>query len=219
MLDAAGEEYEWYDRGAVAEATGTDHYHAAVLTPRTVLVNPAALCRGLGETLPGNVELCEQTPVLRVEPGPLVKIACAEGSISAANVLLTTNAFITRLGFLRRDVFPMIACASLSRPLTGDERATMGGEPNWGITGVATMRRTRSNRILVRHGLGYTWDFRFRFAHETVDARNLRRSCCAPNARSRSRGDAAAPSSSAKAGGSPRPSVSPPSQQFPLAGG
>ena len=160
MLDAAGEEYEWYDRGAVAEVTGTDHYHAAVLTPRTVLVNPAALCRGLGETLPENVELCEQTPVLRVEPGSPVKITCAEGSVSATNVLLTTNAFITRLGFLRRDVFPMIACASLSRPLTDDERATMGGGSEWGITGVTTMRRTRSNRVLVRHGSFYASDFR-----------------------------------------------------------
>ena len=160
MLDAAGEDYEWHDRTAVAGVTGTDHYHGAVLTPRTVLVNPAALCRGLGKTLPRNVELCEQTPVLRVEPGSPVKIECAEGSISARNVLLTTNAFIARLGFLRRAVFPLIACASLSRPLTGDEQAAMGGEPDWGITGVTTMRRTRSNRILVRHGLGYTWDFR-----------------------------------------------------------
>ena len=154
MLDTAGEEYEWYDRTAVANVTGTDHYHAAVLTPRTVLVNPAALCRGLGETLPANVELCEHTLVLRVEPGSPVKIECAEGSISARNVLLTTNAFVAGLGFLRRNVFPMIACASLSRPMTDDERAAMGGESDWGITGVTTMRRTRSNRILVRHGLG-----------------------------------------------------------------
>ena len=56
-LDAADEDYEWYDRNTIARVTGTGHYHAAVLTPRTVLVNPAALCRGLGETLPGNVEL------------------------------------------------------------------------------------------------------------------------------------------------------------------
>ena len=159
-LDAAGEDYEWHDRDAVARVTGTRYYHGAILTPRTVLVNPAGLCRGLGETLPANVELCEQSPVRRVEPGPPVKIECAGASIRARNVLLTTNAFIARLGFLQRGVFPLIACASLSRPLTDDERAAMGGEPDWGVTGVTTMRRTLSNRILVRHGLGYTWDFR-----------------------------------------------------------
>ena len=160
MLDDADEDYEWYDRNTIARVTGTGHYHAAVLTPRTVLVNPAALCRGLGETLPGNVELYEQTPVRRVEPGSPVGIECAGASIRAGNVLLTTNAFVTRLGILRREVFPMIACASLSRPMTDDEQAAMGGESDWGITGVTTMRRTRSNRILVRHGLGHTWDFR-----------------------------------------------------------
>ena len=36
----------------------------------------------------------------------------------------------------------------------------MGGAPDWGITGYATMRRTLSNRILVRLGTYYSGDFR-----------------------------------------------------------
>ena len=36
----------------------------------------------------------------------------------------------------------------------------MGGTPDWGITGFATMRRTLSNRILVRHGTYYGGNFR-----------------------------------------------------------
>jgi glycine/D-amino acid oxidase-like deaminating enzyme len=159
-LEAVDEEYDWLDSDALAGVIGTRHYHAAVNTPRTVLMNPAALCRGLGETMPENVEVCEESPVRRVEPGSPVRIECAEGSISAANVLLTTNAFIAKLNFLRRDVFPMIACASLSRPLTEDEQATMGGLPDWGITGFATVRRTLSNRILARYGSYYSAEFR-----------------------------------------------------------
>ena len=159
-LEAANEAYEWYDRSAIAKATGTDHYHAAVLTPRTVLLNPAALCRGLAASMPENVEVREETPVLRIEPGSPARVECDNASIKAGGVLLTTNAFVARLGYLQRDVFPMIACASLSRPLTDDEQAGMGGEPDWGITGVTTMRRTLSNRMLVRHGARYTSDFR-----------------------------------------------------------
>ena len=159
-LDASDETYEWLDGDALADVVGTRHYHAAVNTPRTVLINPAALCRGLGVTMPDNVEVCEESPVLRVEPGSPVRVECAEGSISAANVLLTTNAFITKLGFLKGDVFPMISCASLSRPLTEDEQAAMSGAPDWGITGGATVRRTLSNRMLARHGSYYTGDFR-----------------------------------------------------------
>ena len=159
-LDAIDEAYYWLEGDALADVVGTHHYHAAVYTPRTVLVNPAAMCRGLGETLPDNVEVYEESPVRRVEPGSSVQIECAEGSIGATNVLLTTNAFIAKLGFLRRDVFPLIECASLSRPLTEDQQASMGGAPDWGITGYATMRRTLSNRILIRHGTYYSGDFR-----------------------------------------------------------
>ena len=159
-LDAMGEEYEWLEGDALANVVGTSHYHAAVYTPRTVLMNPAALCRGLGETMPDNVEIFEESPVQHVEAGSAVQITCAQGSIQAANVLLTTNAFITRLGFLKRDVFAMIACASLSRELTEDEQASMSGERDWGITGIATVRRTLSNRMLFRHSTYYRDDFR-----------------------------------------------------------
>lgn len=159
-LEASGEAYEWLDGDALADVVGTRHYHAAVDTPRTVLINPAAMCRGLGDFMPDNVEVCEESPVRRVEPGSPVRIECAEGSINAANVLLTTNAFITKLGFLKGKVFPLIACASLSRPLNEDEQAAMTGAPDWGITGGATVRRTLSNRILARHGSYYTGDFR-----------------------------------------------------------
>ena len=160
MLEDIGEEFEWLEGDSLANIIGTHHYHAAVLTPRTVTVNPAAMCRGLGETMPGNVEVFEDSPVLGVRPGNPVAVTCAEGSVRAANVLLTTNAFITKLGLLKGQVFPMIACASLSRPLNDDEAAAMGGRPDWGITGTATMRRTRSNRILARFGTFYTGDFR-----------------------------------------------------------
>ena len=160
MLDAVGEEYEWLEGDALADVVGTRHYHAAVYTPRTVLINPAAMCRGLAESLPANVDVYEESPVRRVEPGAPVQIECAEGSISAANVLLTTNAFITKLNFLRSKVFPLIACASLSRPLTEAEQAAMSGAPDWGITGWTTVRRTLSNRILYRQGTYYTGDFR-----------------------------------------------------------
>ncbi len=160
MLEATNEDYEWYNRDAIARTTGTNHYHAAVLTPRSIMINPAAMCRGLGETMPENVEVFEESPVHRVEPGSPVRIECAEGTVTAKNVLLTTNAFITKLGFLKGGVFPLIGCGSLTRPLTDGEQAAMGGEDEWGITGVTTVRRTQTNRILIRHGTYYTDDFR-----------------------------------------------------------
>ncbi|MFP6742090.1 MAG: FAD-dependent oxidoreductase, partial [Alphaproteobacteria bacterium] len=159
-LDGVGEAHEYLDRHALAKVVGTDHYHAAVLTPRTVLMNPAAMCRGLGENMPDNVVVFEESPVLRVDPGSPIQIECAEGSITAKNILLTNNAFVAKLGFLKRGVFPMLSCGSLSRPLNDEELAAMEGAPDWGITGAGTVRRTLSNRILARHGAFYTGDFR-----------------------------------------------------------
>lgn len=159
-LKENNEDYEWLDKEALAKVVGTDHYHAAVLTPRTVLTNPSAMCRGLGDNMPDNVEVFEETPVSRVKSGSPVEIQCADGSIRAKNVLLTTNAFIKKLDYLKRNVFPLIECASLSRVLTEEEQEAMGGEGDWGITGYATLRRTLSNRILARHGTFYANDFR-----------------------------------------------------------
>ena len=159
-LDGVGEAHEYLDKEALAKVVGTDHYHAAVLTPRTVLLNPAAMCRGLGETMPDNVEVFEETPVLRVDPGSSIRIDCANGSINTTNVFLTNNAFVAKLGFLTRGVFPMVSCGSLSRPLNDDEQGALGGARDWGITGAGTVRRTLSNRILARHGAYYTGDFR-----------------------------------------------------------
>ena len=160
MLDAVGEEYTWLERDAVADVLGTHHYHAAIHTPRSVLVNPAALCRGLGESLPDNVEVYEESPVRRVEPGSPVRVECVGGSIVATKVLLTTNGFIAKLGFLQNKVFPLIECVSLSRELTEDEQAAMSGATDWGIAAYVTMRRTLSNRILIRHGTFYSNEFR-----------------------------------------------------------
>ncbi len=159
-LEASNEPYEWYDKDALANVVGTDHYHAAVLTPRTVLLNPSAMFRGIGENLPDNVELYEESPARRIKSGSPATIECAEGVVTANNVLLTNNAHVANLGFLKNSVFPLIGCGSLSSPLTAKQQAAMGGVSEWGITGCATVRRTKSNRILVRHGTFYSSDFR-----------------------------------------------------------
>ena len=121
------------------------------------------------------LNLYEETPVHRVEPGSPVQIDCAEGSISAAKVLLTTNAFITRLDFLRHDVFPLIGCASLSRPLTEDEQASMGGCTRLGNHRLCDdSAYALSNRIWSRHGTRYTGDFRLdRNMRERIQASHI----------------------------------------------
>lgn len=157
-LDAVGDDYEWLEGSSLEAVIGTSFYHAAIRLPRTILLNPAALCRGLGETMPPNVEVYEESPVQRIAGGETVRIDCADGSIRAKRLLLATNAFTPALGYLKRQLMPMMLYASLSRPLDEAQRAAMNGAPEWGVTPKVAMGSTirrvgdrMSIRNIVRH--------------------------------------------------------------------
>ena len=66
MLKTLDEPHRILDRDATAKALGTPYYHASVYTPGDVLVNPAALTRGLADTLPENVTVHEHSPVIDI---------------------------------------------------------------------------------------------------------------------------------------------------------
>ncbi len=82
-LDALGEPYRWVERDALTRELGTPYYHSAVRTPGGVLMNPAALVRGLADSLPGNVVLCEHSPVIAFEcRGNGVRLTTVRGSVA-----------------------------------------------------------------------------------------------------------------------------------------
>ena len=132
-LDAMGDDYEWLEGPDLDALLGTPYYHAAIRLPRTILMNPSALCRGLGETLPANVEVYEESPVRKIDAGEGVRIDCAQGAVRAKNLLLATNATTPALGYLKRQLMPLVLYASLSKPLNQDQQAAMGGVPEWGL--------------------------------------------------------------------------------------
>src|SRR5207253_1118478 len=73
-----------------------------------------------------------------------------------------TNGYTPAVGFLARRVFPLFTFASLTRPLTADEQAFAGAEPEWGLVPEermgSTVLRTRGHRLLVRNTVRYTPD-------------------------------------------------------------
>lgn len=164
-LEALGEPFRWLDAHELASEIGTPYYHAAVYTPGCILMNPAALCRGLADNLPDNVTLYENTPVTRLEQSNGITLTTPQGSIYAPRMILTTNAFAGQFGFFENHLIPIAAHASLTRPLTPDERAAMGGQDDWGLTPAnaiagVTMRFTQDHRILIRQGFQYKPGFR-----------------------------------------------------------
>jgi glycine/D-amino acid oxidase-like deaminating enzyme len=159
-LDELGEPYEWLDAAGLARITGTAHYRAGIRLPGSVLVQAAALARGLAASLPPNVELFEESPVRSIDRGDRFRLAAGDGTVEADRLFLAANGCTPALGFLRRRVFPLFTFGSLTRPLTALEQEALGGEREWGLLAEdpmgSTVRRTRDQRILIRNTAHYT---------------------------------------------------------------
>lgn len=158
-LDKLGEPYEVIAGKDLPGHIGTSFYRQALFTPGTMLLQPAALVKGLADSLPSNVTLYENTPISQVDYGDKVVLTHRQGRITADKLILANNAFGARFGFLQHTVLPMFLYASLSRPLTEAEQAQLGGKPFWGVIPAdpfgSTVRRTHDNRILVRNSFSF----------------------------------------------------------------
>ena len=98
-LRTLGAPHELLDRNTLAARLGTRYFAAGLYTPGTVLLNPAALCRGLADALPANVALHEQTPVQRLDlSGGKVVAHTPQGRVRAPQLLLAANGFAQQLG-------------------------------------------------------------------------------------------------------------------------
>ncbi len=180
-LDKLGEPYQWIEKNDLSKRLGSEHYTAAIHTPGSRMLNPAALVRGLADSLPENVTLYEQSPVIEFEHGQSIKLTTANGEIKAQYLMLCVNGFADKFGFYQHKLLNFAANASLSRQLTRDERATLGCEGNWGLTPAnafagITMRFTLDHRILIRQNIYFnpsmreseTYRERIKLAHKQL---------------------------------------------------
>ncbi|WP_079229294.1 NAD(P)/FAD-dependent oxidoreductase [Pseudomonas putida] len=163
-LDKLGQPYEVIEGSDLPEHIGTHFYRKGLFTPGTALLQPSALVKGLADSLPSNVSLYEHTPITDVEYGDKVLLRHANGTITADKLVLTTNAFGMSFGFLKGRMLPVFTYGSITRPLTEDEQARLGGKPYWGVIPAdpfgTTMRRTVDNRLLIRNSFSYNPDGR-----------------------------------------------------------
>jgi glycine/D-amino acid oxidase-like deaminating enzyme len=162
LAEALGLPQEILSRQQIAERLGTSHYAAAVYQPGTILMNPAALVRGLAYSLPANVDVFEESPVTSIDYGPPHRLVTPGGEITAPKLILATNGFTDGWGFLERHLIRLVTYASITRPLTDKQLAAMGSDENWGVTCAvrmgSTVRRTADNRIMMRNTFRYGGD-------------------------------------------------------------
>lgn len=156
LLADLGEPYRLVERRELASVLGTDHYSRAIFTPGCYLMQPAALVRGLGGSLPENVEVLEESPIQRLEKTPSGWVLQGnDGCIRTPSVLLGTSIFTQEFGFLRNRLLPVMTFASWTRPLSDAEMARVGAQADWGLTPAdhagTTVRMTQDRRLIIRN--------------------------------------------------------------------
>lgn len=158
-LEDLGIPHDVLDRDELATRLGTRHYRRAVHTKQTVLVQPAALTRGLALSLPDNITLLEESPVLEYETGSGITLICPSGSVRAKKLILATNSYLPQFGAWRNQLLSFTLTAALTRPLTDEEHQSLGAPEPWGVISIhrlgATVRYTADRRILIRNTFEY----------------------------------------------------------------
>lgn len=164
-LDKLEQPYQMIGEQELPQHLGTHFYRRALYTPGAVLVQPSALVKGLADSLPANVTLYERTPILDVDYGyDRTVLTHAGGSITARRLVLANNSFGQHFGFLQGRMLPIFTYGSITRQLTEEEQARLGGKPYWGAIPAdpfgTTVRRTPDNRLLIRNSFSFNPDGR-----------------------------------------------------------
>lgn len=158
-LEALEISHTLLDRDALSARLGSKHYKRAIHVPEGALLQPAALVRGLADSLPKNVNLFENSPVVEMSHGPQVSLQLPEGQIVADKVILATNYEAPIFGFLNRYLIGSTLSGSFTRVLNTEELASLGSLHQWGVLslhgGGATVRLTQDGRICLRNTAEY----------------------------------------------------------------
>jgi glycine/D-amino acid oxidase-like deaminating enzyme len=134
------------------------------LEPLGGILDPGRYVRGLRDAaVAAGAALFERTPVVRVERGSPLLLHTPSGRVRARRVVLATNAYTPRLGFLTSRVLPMWVQLFRTAPLSAAQRAAIGWTGAEGIYTAHEMlesyRLTADGRIVggakyVRYGFG-----------------------------------------------------------------
>ena len=159
-LETLEVDHQLLDKPALQGRLGTGHYEVGIHVSEGALLQPAALVRGLADTLPANVKLHEKSPVIKIEHGkPMCLHLATTGEVKTNKLILAMNYEASTLGFLGSYIIGSTLSGSFTRVLNKEELASLGSETEWGTLslhgGGATLRLTRDHRLSIRNTAEY----------------------------------------------------------------
>lgn len=147
------------DQGQLSEVLGTQWYRHGIHVHDGALMHPAKLVYGLANSLPDNVLLFENSPVISTHNETPFRLETPDAVITSDKVILAVNYEASKLGYLRRRLIGSTLAGSFTRVLSLEERATLGTHSAWGSlslhSGGATVRLTPEGRINLRNTAEY----------------------------------------------------------------
>ena len=155
-LSKLGYECNLLSNSELTKRLGTSFYNIGLYTNGGILLHPGKLVRAMIDTLPDNVELYENSALLKWKKNKDV-ISCLfeNGNIVTKKIIFATNGFLKSLGVKKNYNFPITLTASMTRILTDKEYKSIGEPKEWGVLPVrpmgATIRMTKDKRILIRN--------------------------------------------------------------------
>lgn len=162
-LAAIGEPATLLDAQSMRDLTGIPFYLGGVHTPGAAMVQPARFVRAVAQGLAPRVDIRELSPVVGLSRiGPDWLAETPKGRVTAPRVILAVNGHAESFGLFRRRLVHVFTYAAMTRALTPDEVARLGGAPRWGVlpadsmgTTVRRISGTGGDRIVIRNRFTY----------------------------------------------------------------
>ena len=156
MLNLLKIENKILQKDEMLNKLGTEFYKIGIYTNGGILLNPGKLARAMVDSLPENVILYENSPLLNwEEANKRIKCTFNKGVLEASSIIFCANGFLSSLGIEKQYSFPLALTASMTRSLTETEFETIGSPREWGVLSTrpmgATVRMTKDRRILIRN--------------------------------------------------------------------
>jgi len=140
----------------LSKKLGTEFYNISVYTKRGILLHPGKLVRAMVDTLPKNIELYENSQLVKWKKiNKQIHCFFKKNEVVAEKIIFCTNGFLKSLGIKSNYNFPLTLTASMTRSLTNKEFKYINEPNEWGVLPVrsmgATIRFTKDRRILIRN--------------------------------------------------------------------
>jgi glycine/D-amino acid oxidase-like deaminating enzyme len=132
---AIGIPVEFLDRATLKARLNLEGAHGAILDPNAGQLNGAQYVRALRPVLiEQGVEIYEQTTVERIREGRVLELITAGGTVRAKAIVLGTNGYTPKLGYLRDALFPLHSHVFATDPLSAEQQQELGWRAHAGFS-------------------------------------------------------------------------------------